>query len=72
MVEKDRPRDEIEEEVSHNGEKEEERTQKERNIKVEKELLLQQRQVVFIKFVLSQLDRLRWEKLTNFIQSKLF
>ena len=56
MVEKDRPRDEIEEEVSHNGEKEEEITQKERNIKVEKELLLQQRQVVFIKFVLSQLD----------------
>ena len=56
MVEKDRARDEIEEEVSHNGEKEEEGNQKERNIKVEKELLLQQRQVVFIKFVLSQLD----------------
>ena len=55
MVEKDRPRDEIEE-VSHNSEKEEERTQKERNTKVEKELLLQQRQVVFIKFVLSRLD----------------
>ena len=53
MVEKDRPRDEIEEEVSHNGKKEKERTQKERNINVEKELLLQQRQVVFIKFVLS-------------------
>ena len=56
MVEKERLRDEIEEEVSHNGEKEEERTQKERNINVEKELLLQQRQVVFIKIVLSQLD----------------
>ena len=56
MVEKDRPRDEIEEEVSYNGEKEEERTEKKRNIKVEKELLLQQKQVVFIKFVLSQLD----------------
>ena len=55
MVE-DRPRDEIEEEVSHNSEKEEERTQKERNTKVEKELLLQRRQVVFIKFVLSKLD----------------
>ena len=55
MVE-DRPRDEIEEEVSYNGEKEEERIQKERNIKVEKELLLQQRKVVFIKFVLSKLD----------------
>ena len=56
MVEKDRPRDEIEEEVSHNSEKEEERTQKERNIKVEKELLLQQRKVVFIKFALSKID----------------
>ena len=56
MVEKGRPRDEKEEEVSHNVEKEEERTQKERNIKVEKELLLQHRKVVFIKFVLSKLD----------------
>ena len=56
MVEKDRPRDEIEEEVSHNGGKEEERTQKEHNIKVENELLVQQRKVVFIKFVLSKLD----------------
>ena len=46
MVEKGRPRDEIEEEVSHNDEKEEDRTHKERNIKVEKEFLLQQRQVV--------------------------
>ena len=55
MVEKDRPRDEIEGEVSHSGEKEEGTTHKERNIKVEKELLLQQRQVVFIRFVLSQL-----------------
>ena len=55
MVEKNRPRDEIEE-VSHNGEKEGERTQKERNIKVEKELLLQQRKVAFIKFVLLKLD----------------
>ena len=55
MVE-DRPRDKIEEEVSHNGEKEEERTQKKRNIKVGKELLLQQRKVEFIKLVLSKLD----------------
>ena len=54
MVEKNRPRDEIEE-MSHNGKNEEERTQKERNIKVEKELLIQKGKVVFIKFVLSKL-----------------
>ena len=54
----DRPRDEIEEAVSHNGENEEERTQKECKSKVEKELLLQQRQAVFITIRLIALEEI--------------